>query len=140
LTVTKRSLLEEMPGEEDDGVAGEQRRPLIINHDFDSSVHILHQNEDTISPLPFSHTETLPLPSLPAPNQRLASLDVFRGLTVAVCLHYFLHHFNYFMCMINSKAPLIQEKKISFYYFEYSFWFQWQLVTCIHLVISIIGI
>ncbi|KOM34858.1 hypothetical protein LR48_Vigan02g100800 [Vigna angularis] len=72
-----------MPGEEYDGVAGERRRPLIINHDLDSSVHILHQNEDTISPLPFTHTETLALPSLPVPNQRLASLDVFRGLTVA---------------------------------------------------------
>lgn len=96
-----------MPGEEYDGVAGEQRRPLIINHDFDSSVDILHQNEDTISPLPFSHTETLALPSLPVPNQRLASLDVFRGLTVAVCLHYFFHHFNYFMCIIDSKPPLI---------------------------------
>ncbi|XP_022640651.1 heparan-alpha-glucosaminide N-acetyltransferase isoform X2 [Vigna radiata var. radiata] len=75
-----------MPGEEYDGVAGEQRRPLIINHDFDSSVDILHQNEDTISPLPFSHTETLALPSLPVPNQRLASLDVFRGLTVALMI------------------------------------------------------
>ncbi|XP_052730607.1 uncharacterized protein LOC108324582 isoform X1 [Vigna angularis] len=75
-----------MPGEEYDGVAGERRRPLIINHDLDSSVHILHQNEDTISPLPFTHTETLALPSLPVPNQRLASLDVFRGLTVALMI------------------------------------------------------
>ncbi|KAK8468058.1 hypothetical protein PHAVU_007G216500 [Phaseolus vulgaris] len=83
---TKRSSWEEMPSEVDDGVAEEQERPLIINHDFDSSIHILHQNEDTITSLPFSHTDTLSLPSLSVPNQRLASLDVFRGLTVALMI------------------------------------------------------
>jgi len=104
-----------MPIEGDDGVAEEQRRPLIINHHFDSSIQFLHQNEDTISSLPFSHTDTPSLPSLSVPNQRLASLDVFRGLTVAVRLHYFLRHFNYFMFMIKSKSPLIQYGSKYFY-------------------------
>ncbi|CAJ1969921.1 unnamed protein product [Sphenostylis stenocarpa] len=74
-----------MPSEVDDCVAEEQGTPLI-NNDFDSSIHILHQNEDTISPLPFNHTDTLSSPSLSVPNQRLASLDVFRGLTVALMI------------------------------------------------------
>jgi hypothetical protein len=58
----------------DGAVVEEERRPLL-DHDFDSSILILTENGDnTIFP---------PLPSS-APNQRLVSLDVFRGLTVAV--------------------------------------------------------
>jgi hypothetical protein len=46
-------------------VTEEERRPLI-----DSSIFIVYQNgDDTV---------------FPVPNQRLVSLDVFRGLTVAV--------------------------------------------------------
>lgn len=69
-------------------VAGEERRPLVVR-DFDSSIIIAHQNEDTIFPLPSESVHTdKSLPSLSVPNQRLASLDVFRGLTVAVRPHF----------------------------------------------------
>lgn len=69
----------------------EERRPLII-HDFDPSILILHENQqDTIFPLPSdnnnnnNNADKSSLPSsLSLPNQRLVSLDVFRGLTVAV--------------------------------------------------------
>lgn len=65
----------------DVAVAEEERRPLIA-HDFDSSIVIAHQNEDSIFPLPPDNADKS-LPSLSV-NQRLTSLDVFRGLTVAV--------------------------------------------------------
>jgi hypothetical protein len=58
---TENQIQEGAIGEEEE----EERRPLI-----DSSILIVHQNgDDTI---------------FPVPNQRLVSLDVFRGLTVAV--------------------------------------------------------
>ncbi|KAK7277795.1 hypothetical protein RJT34_22812 [Clitoria ternatea] len=70
----------------DDGVAEEERTPLL-GHDSDSSILIVHQNEATISPLPSNHVHTdISLPSHSVPNQRLASLDVFRGLTVALMI------------------------------------------------------
>ncbi|KAK7344400.1 hypothetical protein VNO77_13949 [Canavalia gladiata] len=76
-------LYEEMSSQVD-GVAEEQGRPLL-GHDYDSSILIVHQNEDTIFPLPSNHTDKAS-PSLSVPNQRLASLDVFRGLTVALMI------------------------------------------------------
>ncbi|XP_020222872.2 heparan-alpha-glucosaminide N-acetyltransferase isoform X2 [Cajanus cajan] len=77
-------LCEEMSSEVD-GIAEEQGRALL-GHNYDSSIPIVHQNEDTIFPLPFHHTNTSSLPSLSVPNQRLASLDVFRGLTIALMI------------------------------------------------------
>jgi len=65
----------------------EQGRPLL-GRDHDSSILILNQNEDTIFPLPSSNHTDKPLHSASLPNQRLASLDVFRGLTVAVRSHF----------------------------------------------------
>ncbi|TKY52480.1 Heparan-alpha-glucosaminide N-acetyltransferase [Spatholobus suberectus] len=78
------AMCEEM-SREVDGAAEEQGRPLL-GHDLDSSILIVHRNEDTIFPLPCNHTDTPTLPSLSVPNQRLASLDVFRGLTVALMI------------------------------------------------------
>ncbi|PNY06973.1 heparan-alpha-glucosaminide N-acetyltransferase-like protein [Trifolium pratense] len=52
----------------DGAIAEEERRPLI-----DSSILIVHQNGED---------ETI----IPVPNQRLVSLDVFRGLTVALMI------------------------------------------------------
>ncbi|KAL2323687.1 hypothetical protein Fmac_028066 [Flemingia macrophylla] len=69
--LTREEFCEEMSSE----VAEEEGGPLL-GHDHDSSILIVHQNEDTI----------FPLPSLSVPNQRLASLDVFRGLTVALMI------------------------------------------------------
>ncbi|XP_061338412.1 uncharacterized protein LOC133285225 isoform X2 [Gastrolobium bilobum] len=66
------SQIEDVAEEEEE----EERRPLV-----DSSNLIVHQDEDTIFPLPDKS-----LPSLSVPNQRLASLDVFRGLTVALMI------------------------------------------------------
>lgn len=69
-------------GEEDHAAEEERgRRTPLLAHDHDSSILILHQDEDTIVPLPPDHK---PSPSLPVRSQRLVSLDVFRGLTVAV--------------------------------------------------------
>lgn len=61
----------------------EERRPLI-----DSSILTLtvHENE---------------LPPVSVPNQRLVSLDVFRGLTVAVRSLFIL--FNYFIFINENK-------------------------------------
>ena len=69
-------------------VEEEERRPLI-GHDLGSSILIVHQNEDTISICPLPQSNPTATSSLSLPNQRLSSLDVFRGLTVAVRPHYF---------------------------------------------------
>jgi hypothetical protein len=56
-------------------VAEEQRAPLLHNASTD-------ENEDEIVPFSSSNGPDAPTPT--DPNQRLNSLDVFRGLTVAV--------------------------------------------------------
>ena len=67
-------------------VAEDQRTPLLLHHDYSSILiahtnsNNAHQNEDTILPFPDKGKAI--------PNQRLASLDVFRGLTVAVRPHF----------------------------------------------------
>lgn len=57
-------------------VTEEQRVPLLPSHRNSTD-----QNEDAVVPL----SSEKPTPPATVPNQRLASLDVFRGLTVAVC-------------------------------------------------------
>ncbi|RYR39839.1 hypothetical protein Ahy_A09g045472 isoform C [Arachis hypogaea] len=66
-------------------VAEEQEAPLLLNHHHHSSILIDHQNEeeDTIIPFPDKHMDAH---AKVIPNQRLASLDVFRGLTVALMI------------------------------------------------------
>ncbi|KAG4995813.1 hypothetical protein AAZX31_10G015400 [Glycine max] len=66
-------------------VEEEERRPLI-GHDLGSSILIVHQNEDTISICPLPQSNPTDTSSLSLPNQRLSSLDVFRGLTVALMI------------------------------------------------------
>lgn len=56
--------------------AEEQRAPLLPSHRNSTN-----QNEDVVVPLSSERST----PTVTVPNQRLASLDVFRGLTVAVC-------------------------------------------------------
>lgn len=58
-----------MSGENQIEVAEEQRAPLLVAAQS-------HQNEECTSS------------TVSIPNQRLASLDVFRGLTVAVRPHF----------------------------------------------------
>ncbi|KAJ7973031.1 Heparan-alpha-glucosaminide N-acetyltransferase [Quillaja saponaria] len=65
-------------------VEEEQRTPLLN----DSSPYFRHggstnENEDTVLP---SSSNDLSRPNLAVPNQRLVSLDVFRGLTVALMI------------------------------------------------------
>ena len=59
-------------------VAEEQRTPFL-NGDTDR-ISVIHSNEDAVSPLSSDNTDK----PIRSPNQRLISLDVFRGLTVAV--------------------------------------------------------
>ena len=58
----------------------EQRTPLLHNHNAAASTDDIVPSSSS----PSNGPDSSPL-AAPTPNQRLHSLDVFRGLTVAVC-------------------------------------------------------